>query len=1008
MNTKKFTLRNLICSIAAFAVLVLANIGLLNISKPTKNVYAADGYTTVTISNPNFNGNTSSTYPFKPNSYSIYKNGQSSSGDSSIKSGVINLSDEDYSTKFANAKENRVGLDDYVLMLESKTTSFGYYGYRTDSAVTMNADSNYMITVDVYTYTNAGIASLALYNEDGSEFSSIKKISSHNTWTTYHFFVTTNETPLKLKLGMNITDSGVVLFDNISAYQISDNLLTARKNSLDSSKYSYTNKVDNVIKNYIVNNSVQFKDTLNPSNYTDVNFVKGDISSNTQITNVVDKDGTNTNAILINNLEKTYSEYETNDFLTFEQNMLYKVTISAKAANLSGTAKLTLLSSDKNLTETASLDISSSTTNAVTNGYNNYSFYVKSAPLSDSNYKLSFALGSSESTAKGMLYISNITVSKINHDTYKAASSNSQLDLSKGHVYSSNSIYLDNANFNAIEISNYNQPLPATPTSWTVSTGSGIQHYGVVNTKDSSFATLSNLNMTSLSNPYGSENINNNVLMMYNESKDVLSYKSTEKTSLAANSYHRFEIKVQTQNAPLKLSLVSSKDGADIELSSITVETGKTNWQVVTMYLKTGYQSINVALRATLETEGFGYAYLDDARFDHLTAPTAEEFDAASNSTTVSKVDLTDLFANKNNFSSTNTDGIIYTALTFEDDLTNYIASSNLENFTHNNFENRNFVLIRATRDINYSITSNYGYTLSANKNYKLSVSVYTQNIETEVDNVESSILGAGIKLTNFDNYFTAVDTNGAWTTYTFYIKPNSSTTTFLEISLGNEKATCRGDVFVSNFKFETEISDAEFNSVTNSSNIKVLNTVEENNTDDSTPEETPSESKLDKQTLLYLIPSLLFALAIALAIIGVLVRKIKWKKPTRKSKNAYDRNRTVNKQVYTRRATVLRETKLRELNKEMEELTTTRTKYEEDYKHNLSKVREMKIKRASAVEIAKLEREMKKNQKASASIGVTINKLSAEIEYVKSEAYLNAILRKLAQEREEKDTSNQ
>jgi len=85
-----------------------------------------------------------------------------------------------------------------------------------------------------------------------------------------------------------------------------------------------------------------------------------------------------------------------------------------------------------------------------------------------------------------------------------------------------------------------------------------------------------------------------------------------------------------------------------------------------------------------------------------------------------------------------------------------------------------------------------------------------------------------------------------------------------------------------------------------------------------------------------------------------------------------------------------------------------TESKFEEEYKKDLYKLRELKIKRASASEIAMFEKEMKKNQRASASLGVTINRVQTEIEYTKTDAYLNSLMRKLARENQTNITSTE
>ena len=140
-------------------------------------------------------------------------------------------------------------------------------------------------------------------------------------------------------------------------------------------------------------------------------------------------------------------------------------------------------------------------------------------------------------------------------------------------------------------------------------------------------------------------------------------------------------------------------------------------------------------------------------------------------------------------------------------------------------------------------------------------------------------------------------------------------------------------------------------------------------------------------------------ALAILIAVVGLSVRKIKWKKPTKKSKTTYDRNKTVSVQYYSRKATTMREDKLRELQADLDKLNAQRKTFEDEYKTDLSKLREMKIKRANPNDIAKLEKELKKNQKLSASIGVTVNKITSEIEIVKTDAYLNSLIKKLQKE---------
>ena len=109
--------------------------------------------------------------------------------------------------------------------------------------------------------------------------------------------------------------------------------------------------------------------------------------------------------------------------------------------------------------------ISSSTTkNNPTNGYQTYSFYILGHPTKSTQFKLSFGLGTTDEEATGEMYVGGITISKINHNIYSNASAGSNLkkiDLVGDMAYSSSPIYLDNGEFNAVEIVDFEKSYPA-------------------------------------------------------------------------------------------------------------------------------------------------------------------------------------------------------------------------------------------------------------------------------------------------------------------------------------------------------------------------------------------------------------------------------------------------------------------------------------------------------------------------------------------------------------------
>lgn len=1018
MSTNKNLTKKLILSITAIMMFILANIGLVKFNNKVE-VSAANETSNLSVTNAEFANNKNQSYPYTtPSGYTAYAFGEElPSGQKNENCGVIDLTNEDYKTRFEDAIN--LNTDNYCLMLTSSDANSDF-GYRTNDSLSLNANSNYIFSVSAYTETTAKIGSLALYNEDGSTYSELTNISSNRSWSKFYLLVRTGDESVKVKLGLNISGKGTILFDTISAMQVSNNYLVNTLNTLKSipDSYNYTDELDQGAiehvytienKNFVQN---KLQDNKLVKTSEEFEIIRTALSSSdTQMT--AESSGNFNSSVLLNHETANYSAFTTDDeFLTIKQNIVYKVSVTAKTENLSGKAYLKLIQTNLKDSEegtNAEIEISSNSSSSVNNDYSNYNFYIIGSPKNDVTYKFSFALGSSDADATGKLSIAGITKTKINYSAYNDANSDAKkINLSEKSVYSDSKIYLDNATFDGMQIADYSKPYPATPEDWKVSAGKSNQYYGVVNTSSSEFAKLTSV--VSVVNPFNSET-NQNVLFMYNDSEEDLSYTSNTK-SLDANKYYRFSINVQSQNAPVKVSLVSTKDDKEFELVSKSVSTGVQTWETVELYVKTGFENINVSLKLTIEGDvESAYAYADNAEFNYPT-PTKAEYDSAIN-----KVDLTNLLANSDLFTQPEDSDIVTSFIDMEDEtnISKYVV--NTQSFKTLN--TNNVMLIKAYNNKFYTVKSNTGISLVADKIYKISVSVYTQNINSNDEEADLEKLGATIKLSSFDETFTSVVSNDVWTTYTFYVQPNSNTTTYLEVSIGSEDVNAKGDVFFGNIqvlsndtdKFAVENQDEnlanEFEIVSEKSNVKVVKNVkaeeEEDNSssDENTETNEKEKTKLDKQTILFLIPSIIFAIAIVLAVVCTLVRKIKWKKPRKKAKKSdYDRTRTINKQVYARRAAVLRETKVRELKKKIEDLTNERNRYEEEYKATLSKIRELKIKRADKVEITKLEKDLKKNQKASASVGVVINKTTRELEYAKTEPYLQALIRRLHQEK--------
>ena len=186
MKKKKNVLKSILCCTAMCSAVTMAGAGLHNLNNSNGEVLATGvDSMMIELTNPNFNSNTSSTYPYNPNGYSaINHNSTESSVNANVDAGVINLSNENYSSRFSLAK--RTSLDNYVLMIDSSKEVDGNrvyhsvnYGFQSSSDISLEANSKYMLTADVFCATNDRTANLYLMNGD-EIFAEITNIESYN------------------------------------------------------------------------------------------------------------------------------------------------------------------------------------------------------------------------------------------------------------------------------------------------------------------------------------------------------------------------------------------------------------------------------------------------------------------------------------------------------------------------------------------------------------------------------------------------------------------------------------------------------------------------------------------------------------------------------------------------------------------------------------------------------------------------------------------------------------
>ena len=278
MKNKKKTLKSILCCTAACSAVTMAGVGLCNLNNSNANVFASEAdMISVELTNANFDSNTSSSYPYDPNGYNTVNN--QSSTEANVDAGVINLTNEKYSSRFSLAK--RTSLDNYVLMIDSSEEIDGNrvfhsvnYGFISANDISLDANSRYMLTADVFSATNDRTANLYLMNGD-EVFAEINNIESYNEWSTYTFFVATNNlSSLNLKMKMTLEGKGTILFDNLSCFKLSENEYESYKNLLPSENFNEKNQIDNIVKTYTINKDGEFE---NISNSSDCSSISNDV-----------------------------------------------------------------------------------------------------------------------------------------------------------------------------------------------------------------------------------------------------------------------------------------------------------------------------------------------------------------------------------------------------------------------------------------------------------------------------------------------------------------------------------------------------------------------------------------------------------------------------------------------------------------------------------------------------------------------------------------------------------
>lgn len=1002
MINKNFTIKK-ITFIVIVTILFLMQSLILTLFNSKQNIFAESD---ITISNGNFTSYSSSS-PGEPNSFTT----EGTKGNTI--SGVIDVStetfqeenEENYKLDFNPSKPN-ISEDNKVLMInhQNQKSNFGYVS----SNFTLAKKGYYVVSVYVYTQFNDTASTASLYLSSSTlndlESSKMEHFSTRGVWKEFRFYVKTasNDENVSLKLynGTNgiensFKSAGAVFFDNLTAKSLSESEYYNQINnvSVDFKEIILTSKnvstMNGILNGDFETSALDFTKVATSTGVSTVGseakvvgigeyFNSQDSKILTEIDEQTAKEFTSANrlnnkfALLINNAQANYVAFESNDIL-IEQHKVYKLSIDVKTSSFDANgANISLVQTNpfndesytvatQNFTEINT----SNETNALTNDWITYSFYIKGNVFKDSTAKLTLAVGSEKTYARGYALFDNIVLEEVttsDYDNNSSATNVKTIDFS--NLTESPSI--NNGALNNVVVESTDDAYPYKASNIDVTNSNDSNFNGIINVNTNNF----NSQNYPFNNPVSINNSNsdlsyNNILVLANT---VMGYQvaKTDSFNLTASSYYKVCLNINTQSLINEnVSIILSNNTETIgQIRNITTNS---SWKEIAFYVKTYEEakSYNLTINFGSEnTNNKGYVFIDNLKLE-----TIEE--AAFTNATTSALNYTyktDLSKIDLNIISENADNYIYKPLNFTGTKNSEygIVEAGIVNVsTHPTLdvgyvENPYVLTIYNITDSYYSYKSQ-GYTLTSGNYYKVQVSVKTLNVSQENDNKvldedgNEYKFGAKIELIGLNEGFTGIVTGNEYETYTFYINATTGTTINFNLSMGDENALTKGRVFFDALSIET-IDEEKFTTASSAEEDDKILII--GSTESSTPEDNNTTAPAQTNFDWLLLPTLITALALLIAMIGALIRKLNIKLPVRTKVKDYDRAKTIVKEFERREHLKQREERLQALREKLQQIQNELNATKEEFKCSKSLKAEIKI------ETRKIDAKIKENYK--------------------------------------------
>lgn len=926
----------------------------------------------------------------------------------------------------------------------------GKMGYKRNSTISLEDNSFYRIGVKLLTQkTNksenqaetdarASIYLTGLLEKDEDQYKQTKYeyFSTLGAWEEYFFYIDTNEKEtinIELWLGSKTsTVTGAVFFNEVSVIRYSEDSYLEQTQKLDDTDYDNFNIISlrETLDSPVDNGNFEdvsldgwSRKSQSTSDASEMTYKSVDVNTFSKVNDdlIITAPGSNCsvdnqNALFLYNKVDGYQALESSSF-TVERQTYYRLSFWAKSNCNTGKGATVMLvdKSDEEVATTASLTLATTFTkdsNKFRNDWTKYNFYIYGPAVDSKEVSIQIWLGTQSTPTSGYAFIDDFRIDTIDYATYSANTSSS--NSTTFNLNNADDKYtISNSDFNKTENETALEFYPAKPSGWTRTGDTNTTTIsGIINGTEDAYASIDFGNAESLApekipalTTFDSED--NNVLMIGSSAETNTQTFTSNSISMSANSYYSLSFYVMTDYAR---NSEDSNYGARVTIRSSTttifdyynIYFTDGGWHKIVIKVKTGNNAISPTVALSFENTR-GFVFFDKVELRTITETTYNDrIFSESDDAEYHKVDLsTETFDNHNyNNNQTNINGIetpnnwkinsnnsnaISGIISADNDLISEVP----ESLTGDN----NYLYISSLSDVNSYYTSNESYSFSSSTYYKISVDVLTRFINRQEDPEEDVNYGAFIDLGDSTEIrLTGINTNGVWKTYTIYASFISNLSSTISLGLGYADDKVSGEVLFDNVVISTTTQDAY--------KTEILEA--EDNTFATFIDYTEPEAEAEKDTTTpwtnevnwLVLPSILTALAIIIAVVGYYVRKITFNRRP-KIKTNYDRRKTLDRDIDRREKIALRQQIIDELRNELKNIDKEIEDFNVIANNHLEEIKEEIRKEQEVLEKAKLEIEIKKKE-ATANREKQLKESAELVSDKKAEKQYNSFIVKL------------